>query len=268
MSRTITLPMADADARAADDGISILHVIGSVIPLVTALLPVAGFIVRLCAFGSNATTSGAADTLAWSAPISQLAWTGLPTGGVTLAIVALAGLSEAIHRSPPTRRPVEILEGAFIACATVVVVVWAPWPFVMLLVLMFPFAIAVGLWARRLRRAQRQMTYRHGWLLALPVLLVSSAAAGFSGTPVGTTSARYTFAVDSRLPGGQFAQLGGDGSVVFLGRCGAGSSIDAVNRSDIVIASDVAGSASQYAPSLVGMAFEHQQPDAGYQPPC
>lgn len=241
---------------------------GNLIAVVTVMLPVAGFLIRWVAFGANPTTSGSADTLAWSAPISQLAWTGSPSVLLALVIVFLAGAFDAIRLLPEPRRRRTILESAFVAAAFVFATVAAPWPYMILFVLTVPSAIALGMWARRLRRQQRRLTYRHGWLLAVPIVIGSSAVFGLTGTPPGTTVAAYTFAASTHLNGSRFVQLGENDTGVLLQPCGASSSLDIVNREDVLIETAVSSVTHETAPSLLGMAFQHQSADAGYQSSC
>jgi lysylphosphatidylglycerol synthetase-like protein (DUF2156 family) len=236
---------------------------GKLLALITVLLPVAGFVTRWVAFGSNPTTSGAADTLAWSAPIGQLAATGLPSVVLGLAIVVLVGLSELIER---ISRPAYLvgLEVVFVLAVFALAFVIAPWPIAILFALTPLFAIGLKRWERQ----QGQLTYQHGWLLATPIMLVGAAILGLYGTPTATTVATYTFTASTHLSDVRYAQLGDDGSFVFLESCNAVPALVLVAQQGILVESHITAGDLHLAPSVAGVVFEGHAWSAGYQTPC
>jgi hypothetical protein len=266
--------MAKADAGKTNDRNDLLIAGGNLVALVTVMLPAAGFLIRLFAFGTNPATSSAADTLAWSAPISQLAYTGLPSVFMALGFTAVVGLAELIHRLPGPkgslrrRAQILLLQLVPICVFLLVAAVLVPWPEAILVASAPPTAVAVSTWARRLRKGGRRLTYRDGWMIAALIVLASSLIFGLSGTPPGITTADYQFSASSRLRDGRFVQIGDTGNVVFVSRCGAPSALIAVNRSEVLDETIVTGAPTLFSPSIVGVVFQHQTPVAGYQPPC
>jgi hypothetical protein len=243
---------------------------GKLLALVTAFLPVTGFLIRWISFGANPSTSGAADTLAWSAPITQLAATGLPSVAIALLIVVVVGLSDRIARLPPHEYGFSWL----LVLALVVflgffgyVVATSPWPFAVLTVFAALVGVGIGLWGRRLSQRGLPLTYRHGWLLAVPIMVVASAAIGLEGTPAGTTSAGFTFVTGSQMGDGQYLELGEGGASVFLQSCSGRPALDAVGQTTVLSETGIVADGQQ-APSVVGMLLQRKTGFAGYQRSC
>jgi hypothetical protein len=262
--------MSDSAKREASEKGDLLAIGGKVLPLVTVLLPVAGYLIRFIAFSANSTTSGAADVLAWSAPISQLAVTGLITFGIAVGIVFLASVSELIARlpSPRRRRSVILALSSSVPILLGAILVLSPWPDAILFAAAVPTAVGLDWWSRRLRRQQRRVTYGHGFVLALPLMLVSAMDSGLVVNPSGITLANYTFTAGAHLRDGKFVQLGESGTIVYIQSCSRPSSIDSVNLDEILIRTGITSRAVKTAPSVVDMVFQQASPDGGYRLPC
>jgi hypothetical protein len=266
--------MGSAHARKVGGGADVLVAGGNLLALVTVMLPAAGFFTRLIAFGTFPAASNTADTVAWSAPISQLAYTGFPSVLLALGITAVVGVDEAIlRRIPyPKRGPLGWLGPWLALCLFALfllpVVVLVPWPYGVLIFAAVSTGVGLAVWGKHLRGRGSRLTLRHGWMMAMPVVVASSLIFGFEGAIPGVTTARYTFGVDAQLQDGWFVQIGDNGSVVLLERCGSSSVLIAVNRAEVLSETSVMGAPTQIGPSVVGM-FVQKKPSAiGYQPPC
>jgi len=253
-----------------DDDPDLLVTGGKLLALVTAFLPVTGFLVRWISFGANPSTSGAADTLAWSAPITQLAATGLPSVATALLIVIVVGLSDRIARLPPHQPGSKwqlVAAPAFFLGLVGFIVATSAWPYAILSLLGVLCGFGVGLWGRRLRRRGLRLTYRHGWLLALPIMVVGSALIGLEGTPAGTTSAEFTFVTGSHIVDGRYLHLGEGGASVFLQSCRGRPALDAVGQTTVLSETGIVADAQQ-SPSVIGMLLQGKSGFAGYQRSC
>ena len=195
----------------------LLAIGGKLAALVTALLPVAGFLSRLFSFGSNPTTSGAAENLAWSAPISQLAATGFFAVILAAFVALLAAGGEWIDHlpTPGPRWFYMVLLAVILAGLTLL----APWPYLILFVAMSCYVIFLGRAVHRLRRQARRLTDTHAWWATILVMGVAAICYGLLTNPDGVTVAKYVFAANSQLANGKYAQLGEDGATIFIQSC-------------------------------------------------
>jgi hypothetical protein len=254
-------------ADPADEG-DLLAIGGKLAALVAVLLPVAGFVVRYVAFSLNSTTAGVAEVLAWSAPIAQLAATGVLSIGLGLVVVVIAGLSDYIERLPgPSRAHVSLYAAGTATVVAVLLVLW-PWTWALSVGLGCSIGGGLGLWDRRLRGRDRHLTFRHGWWLAAPIILAGAVSYGLGSNPDGITLADYTFAGSAHLQDGTFAQLGESGTTVYVQRCLGSSAIDAVNIDQVLLRTGITSSDRRSPPSVLSMIFAHEPPGAGYRPPC
>jgi len=123
-------------------------------------------------------------TLAWSVPITQLAATGLPSVAVALGVVVIVGLSDRIGRLPPHQHgaswPLVLANVIFLGFFGAVVAT-SSWPIAVLTLFAVLVGAGIGFWGRRLDHRGLRLTYRHGWLLAVPILVVASVAIGLEG---------------------------------------------------------------------------------------
>jgi len=208
---------------------------GKVLALMAALLPAAGFLVRAIALSIPFGPEWGVP-LAWSAPLPQLAATGLFS--LLIALPAPLGLWLAWRleylrerTESPSRRTLRLLNVALILGLIVMVtsVLFSPgWP-VILSSTPLGVLLVIGTqlsWRGRPRRRFRDIW----WVVALAVLL-TAVVGGFNGFVLTFQPARYEFDanVTQAVHDGMYLQLGEADGVTYLQRCGDNKSVFAVS---------------------------------------
>jgi hypothetical protein len=228
-------------ARAETQPFDPIEMSGKVIALMAALLPAGGFLTRAIAFTITFGPDWAVP-LAWSAPLPQLAVTGLYSLLLALPVpVALwlawrreiARESRDNRLSLPDRLERRIIRhgGLMVAVGVAVVLVdfflLPGWP-----IQLFGLAMVVPLilGPRLSWRGKDRRRFRDVWWVVVLVVLIADVIGGLTGLLVGFVEADYEFdpSATSVAVNGSYQQLGEADGFAYLQKCGS-SQIYVVN---------------------------------------
>jgi len=248
MRPSLTQPRWTTSARQVDDSFDPIELAAKIIALTAALLPPSGILARAIAFQMSFGPEWAIP-MAWSAPLPQLAVTGLLSIGLVVPTGFFLWLSwnrevrrharwrQRLSPQPDRRRGradwlVELwtsrLVNPLTLAAALALVLFSP---------AFPTAIvglplgalaAIGPLVSWRHRPQRR--FRDIWWVVVAVVLVADVTSGILGSSlVGFIQADYEFSpASTTMVNGSYQELGEADGFLYLQKCGT-DNIYAVN---------------------------------------
>jgi hypothetical protein len=214
----------DLDSQSFDP----IEMAAKIVALMAALLPLGGVLARSTAFAIGYGVDWALP-LAWSAPLPELAVTGLyclilvlPIPGILWLDWRLATISDASTTELPTsgRQRKSLL---LIALGLALILAgWLilPWP-VPILSLLLALPLFYG--PRLAWRGKRKKRFRDIWWVVVLLVLIADVIGGAVGTLPGVVRASYEFdpSATRSLTNGSYQQLGVADGFLYLQKCGS-----------------------------------------------
>jgi len=266
--------------RMERSGRDLLEASGKALALAAVLLPVAGATLRFIAFQTGGPLSTSAYQLAWTAPVDQLAATGLAglfpslfyVAVVVMAILAFRVLDRLFPRRhlphERSKRSRFLAAAAILAVALIGFLAFGDWPTG---VVSLVAGGLVGTIVVRVSNVPQPWRLRHTWPVVVTLLATAALTSGLTGYLGGVQVGDYTFKRDaaSVASNGTYAQIAESADLLYLWDCRRAGYIVGISKGLVVGLRTQPGAAkSAREQTLFDLLVRRKSLAIGFQPPC